>query len=366
MKVRTICMALAISAVLCGCSWMNGSYVSVTPHHEQLSGVQSGSLSVSEYTELRNLLAELTEAGVESAVIHVAEYDRTTLEEGMVNAVRYITEILPIGAYAIDKVVYEIGSNAGQPAILVNITYLHGRSELRRIRNVTDMDAAAVIIKDALADCSDSVVINVQNYEDVDLVQMVADYAAQNPNVVMEIPAVAIGAYPEQGIRRVLELKFTYQTSRESLRSMQEQVRRVFASAALYINQNATETQKFAQLYTFLTERSPEYKIETSITPAYSLLNHGVGDSRAFATVYAAMCRSVGLDCQTVSGTRNGEAWYWNLICDNGVYYHTDLLSESPDGGLQKLSDGDMDGYVWDYSAYPEAGVPAVFVGATE
>jgi len=365
MKGRIIGMVLAVSLVLCGCSWMGGSYVSVTPHHEQLSGTQSDNMSVSEYSELRNLLAELTEAGAESAVIYVPEYDQSALEEGMVNAVRYITDILPVGAYAIDKVDYEIGTSAGQPAISVNISYLHGRSEIRRIRKAKDMEAAEALIVEALEDCADSVVINVQNYEDVDIVQLVEDYAAENPNVVMEIPAVAIGSYPEEGIRRVLELKFTYQTSRDALRSMQEQVRRVFASAALYINQNDADAQKYAQLYTFLTERF-EYKIETSITPSYSLLCHGVGDGRTFATVYAAMCRSAGLDCRMVSGTRSGEAWYWNLICDNGVYYHVDLLTSSQEGQFQRLTEEAMSGYVWDYSAYPAAGVPAMSAEATE
>ena len=352
MKRSVICLGLAVTMLFSGCSWMGGSYVSVTPHREQLSGVQSGSLAASEYAELRSLLSELTEAGAESAVIHIPEYDPAAVEEDMRGAVRYITEILPIGAYAIDNVDYELGTSGGQPAISINISYLHGRSELRRIRHAADMERVKTIIRETLADCDDSVVINIQNYADLDIVQFVADYAAENPNVVMEIPQVAIGFYPEQGIRRVLELKFTYQTSRDTLRSMQTQVRRVFASASLYINQSDAETQKYAQLFNFLMERF-DYKIETSITPSYSLLSHGVGDGRAFANVYAAMCRSAGLDCRTVTGTKNGEAWYWNLICDEGRFYHVDLLACSETGELVRLTDEEMDGYVWDYSAYP-------------
>ena len=356
MRKKTICITLTLVLALSGCSWMGGSYVSVTPHHEQLSGVQSDSLTASTYSELRSILSELAEAGAESAVIYVPEYEQADLEQGMDDALRYITEILPVGAYAIDKVEYEIGTSAGQPAISVGITYLHGRSELRRIRKADNMEEAKTIIREALADCDDSVVINVQNYYDVDIIQFVADYATENPNVVMEIPQVAIGAYPEQGIRRVLELKFTYQTSRDTLRSMQSQVQRVFASASLYINQNDAQAQKYAQLFNFLMERF-DYKLETSITPAYSLLNHGVGDGRAFAMVYAAMCRSAGLDCRTVTGTKNGEAWYWNLICDDGSYYHVDLLDSKEAGELQRRTDEEMAGYVWDYSAYPATGV---------
>lgn len=365
MKRRMLSLFLAAAMLLGGCSWSGGSYVSVTPHHEQNSGTHSDSLSAANYSQLRALLAELTEAGTENAIINVSEYDQNQLEQGMSDAVRYITTILPIGTYAIDKVDYEIGVSGGQPAISVNISYLHGRSELRRIRKVKDMDAAKALVTDALDNCADSVVIYVENYSEVDLIQLVADYSVSNPNLIMEVPEVAVGAYPEQGLRRVLELKFTYETSRETLRNMQEEVRRVFASAALYINRSDADSQKYAQLFSFLTERF-DYKIETSITPSYSLLCHGVGDSKTFAMVYATMCRSAGLDCRIVSGTRNGEAWYWNLICIDGSYYHIDLLESSATGQFLRHLDQEMDGYVWDYSAYPATNVVTPVTEATE
>lgn len=354
MKQRVICVALAAAMILSGCSWMGGSYVSVTPHHEQLSDVQSDSLTASDYSELRNILTDLTEAGAESAVIYVPKYDQDAVEQGMGSAVRYITEILPIGAYAIDKVEYEIGTSAGQPAISVNITYLHGRAELRRIRQAADMEAAKSIVLESVANCSDSVVIHVERYSEADLVQLVADYATENPAVVMEIPQLAIGTYPDSGTKRVLELKFTYQTSRETLRSMQTQVKRVFDSAALYINQNDAQEQKFNQLFSFLSERF-EYKYETSITPSYSLLCHGVGDARTFAVVYAAMCRRAELDCRVISGTKDGEAWYWNMIQVDDRFCHVDLLESRSAGALLQYTDDEMAGYVWDYSAYPAA-----------
>ena len=354
MKRRAICAALILSIMLSGCSWMSGTYVSVTPHHEQMGDVHPDSLAATNYAELLAILTELVESGTESAVISVAGYDRDKVEESMERAMGHIANVLPIGAYAIDKLGYEIGTNTGQPAVSVNISYHHGRSELRRIRQAENMDIAKGIVLEAIASCSDSVVIYVEQYAEMDLVQVVADYAASNPSVVMEIPQLAIGIYPESGVKRVLELKFTYQTSRETLRSMQTQVKRVFDSAALYINQNGAQEQKFGQLFTFLTERFP-YKYETSITPSYSLLCHGVGDSRIFAEVYGAMCRRAGLDCRVVSGTRSGEAWYWNLICVDGAYYHVDLLESRNAGELVKLTDEMMAGYVWDYSAYPEA-----------
>ena len=164
-----------------------------------------------------------------------------------------------------------------------------------------------------------------------------------------------VGVYPnDQPGTRIVELRFTYQTSREALRQMQNQVNRVFSSAELYITSDNTDIQKYSQLYSFLMERY-DYSLDTSITPAYSLLIHGVGNSEAFASVYAAMCRQAGLECQVISGTKNGEAWYWNLIRVDGKGYHVDLLEASSQGGFFYLTNEQMEGYVWDYSAHGDA-----------
>ena len=80
-----------------------------------------------------------------------------------------------------------------------------------------------------------------------------------------------------------------------------------------------------------------------------------MGDAKAFAVIYAAMCREAGLECLTVSGTRWGEPWYWNMIEDNGKYYHVDLLRCSQDELFYERTDEEMEGYVWDYSAFPKS-----------
>lgn len=355
MKKRVIAWMLLMSLSLSGCSWMDGNYVSITPHQEQVPDTQSGSITASNYYQLRRALEDCVEAGTENAVIHVAEYPQDYVQTGMESAARYVQEVMPLGAYAVDTVQYEIGTVAGQPAISVTIGYIHGRSELRKVRRVENMEQAKEEICSVLEQSSEGVVLLVDDYDPLDIGQMVEDYAEEHPNLVMETPQVAVGLYPDSGIQRVVELKFTYQTSRDALRQMQTQVQRVFASASLYVSSDGEDSQKYAQLYTFLMERF-DYTLETSITPSYSLLCHGVGDSEAFAAAFAAMCRQAGLDCRIISGTRTGEAWFWNLIRDGDVYYHVDLLQSKTVGELQKLTDEQMQGYVWDYSAYPAAG----------
>ena len=52
----------------------------------------------------------------------------------------------------------------------------------------------------------------------------------------------------------------------------------------------------------------------------------------------------------------DAEPWTWNMICEDGVYYHVDLTQCKENGGFREKADADMKGYVWDYSAFPACG----------
>ena len=363
-KLRLIIPILCCALLLGGCGWLDGSYHSVTPHREQIGSVRAENLVVSNYEELLDAMEAVVEKGTETSIINVVNYDAFQLEENLPNASYHIRKVFPIGAYAVESLDYEVGSGTGKTAIALNITYRHGRTEIRKIRNSKDSEQARILIGSALKDFETALVLKIEDYEQLDVMQIVQDYARENPQNVMEIPQVTSEVYGN-GRSRVLELSFSYQTSRDALRSMQAQVEPVFDSAVLYVSGEGTQSQKFSQLYGFLMERF-DYKMETSITPAYSLLRHGVGDSRAFATVYAAMCRAADLECIVVTGTRSGEPWTWNMICQDGNYWHVDLLRCNETGNFRKQLDMEMNGYVWDYSAYPNCNQLDAVVEAQE
>lgn len=354
MKQCCLCFICILCLLLGGCSWMDGSYVSVTPHEQPLSDLVGENVSASNYQELCEVLEDMITSGSESAVINVEDYDQNSVEGGMKLAVTRVLTTSPMGAYAVEDISYELGASGGVPAIAVRIEYRHGLGEIRKIQRAVDMEAVKVLIGSALGRYDPGVVILVDHYSPVDATQIVEDYAAYNPSVVMESPQVSVELYPNSGKQRILELKFTYQTSRDNLRQMRSQVKPVFDAAALYVSGDGEENQKYSQLYAFLMERFTDYQLKTSITPSYSLLRHGVGDSKAFACVYAEMCRKAGLTCQVVVGTRGGEPWCWNIVQVDGYFYHVDLLGSRDFGGFHKLTDSQMIDYVWDYSAYPE------------
>ena len=360
MRRKLIALGLALSLLLSGCGsfLLDGEYVYTQPHvNGDVPGDESRT-HADNYNELYNALCAMVEAGQEKGVIFVSTYDRDDVTSDARKAVQKLRQGHPLTAYAVSDISAELGATGGEAALAVEITYLHDRAEILQIREVSNIQLAGERIKSALSACDVGIVLLVHNYTAVDFVQIVENYAMEHPEYVIEQPRVTVNIYPDSGRDRVVEVKFSYQNGRDTLREMQSKVQTMFTSASLYVSADKQQADKFYHLYTFITERF-DFRIEHSITPAYSLLLHGIGDHRAFATVYAAMCAREKLKCYVVNGSRGGEPHTWNIISIDGVYYHVDLLRSSVSGEFTLMFDNQMGEYVWDYDAYPACVEPA-------
>lgn len=349
---RLAALALAM-LLLAGCGWLDRGYVSVTPHQVGLDQTAEGTVhTVRSYTELRGALVGMIDSGTERALFSLAEYPREKVPEDLQRAVAYAQGSYPVGAYAVESIDYNFGTGLGASALSVEITYRRSREQVEGIRTVRWISGAKKEVEDALNQMDETLVLRIGSYQEADFAAIVQDYARHNPDRVMEVPTVSVQIFPDHGETRVAELSFHYRTDREELRVMREQVQPVFSSAALYVSGQAGEETKFSQLHTFLMERF-EYTQGSTATPAYSLLCQGVGDSYAFAQIYAAMCSRIGLEARMVSGTCNGESRWWNQIRIDGAWYHLDLLAGRR---FAPMTDEQMAGYEWDRTADPEAG----------
>ena len=349
---KLIVFVVVLCLLLTGCSWLDGAYHSVTPHASDNSAhVQSG-ITVSSIAEIREALSSMVNNGSSGGTLYMQGIIHENVNAFMNAAIAQVKTNTALGAYAVDAINYESGTIGGREAVAVDITYLHFRPELMRIKRVRTMNNLKKLIENALVACDPSVVIMVSEYENVDIVQFAQDFTDRNSHQCMEVPQVTATIYPDSGKERIVEVSFTYENSREVLRNMQDTVTPIFTAAKMYVQGSEDAQQKCEQLYSFLMERF-DYQIDTSITPTYSLLRHGVGDSKAFASVYSIMCRNSGIPCEVVLGTRDGEARYWNYLKIDDTYYHLDLLTSQALGGFTLFTSDMLEGYVWDYSQFP-------------
>ena len=347
---RFICVLMFFCLLfgITGCSGMfSETYVSLQPHRSSEGADTSGQRVASSYPEIYMALAQQIDHAETTGVIILEDLSEPVGTSYLEAAVRNVMVQEPVGAYAVEKIEFDVGTNAGRIAAAVNVTYSRSRTDLLSIKTVKSMDDAQMLIGQALEQAENTVTIRVEQYEQRDYAAMVRSYADANPDAVMEIPQVMAASYPHGGQNRLIELTFTYQNSREELLEMQELVQPAFQAAELYVQGDFSAKQKFEKLHSFLMERS-KYTIRSSVTPTYSLLQEGVGDCRAFASVYAAMCRQAGLECRVINGTKEGEPWSWNRVVFNNRVYYIDLIEAKQLGRLQFRTSSQMSGYVWE------------------
>lgn len=349
---KIILPILLMVLLLGGCStWLDGEYHSVTPHTSDDVKLSDDVVTVTGYHDVRDALVEMVTSGKQQSTFYINGFDLAEVDQYMNTAIMHVFQNSAVGAYAVERIEFEAGTSGGIAAIAVDVTYLHGRQEILRIKSVGNMEMTKSIITHCLNNHEASAVIKVKEYEELDVQLFVQEYVRANPHICMEEPQVTCTTYPDQGEERVLEVFFNYQTNRDALKIMQDMVSPIFSAAELYVQDSEDDYQKYEQLFSFLMERF-DYKYETSITPAYSLLRYGVGDSKAIAMVYSIMCQNAELSCQVVTGTRNGEAHSWNLIRFDDTDYHVDLPASSEAGEFILMEPEQMTGYVWDYSQY--------------
>ena len=90
MKRKIGALSLALSLLLTGCGWMDGSYSSVTPHQGQKQTQQYGTDAASNYLDLMQALENMIRTGSESGVINVADYPATALDRGVEMASEHV------------------------------------------------------------------------------------------------------------------------------------------------------------------------------------------------------------------------------------------------------------------------------------
>jgi len=343
-----IAMILAVALSIAGCGGMlSETYVSQHPHRSSEESDSPVQRIASSYPEIYSALATQIDRIEDTGIIILEDLNEQVGTSYLEAAIRNVLVQEPIGIYAVEKVEFDIGTNAGRTAAAVTVTYTRSRTDLLSIKTVKTMDDAQLLIGQALERAENSVAIRVEKYEQQDYAAMVRSYADANPDTVMEIPQVIEVSYPRSGENRLISLTFTYQHSQKELLKMQELVQPVFQAAGLYVQGDFSAKQKFEKLHSFLVERS-QYTLRSSATPAYSLLQEGIGDCRAFASVYAAMCRQAGLECRVINGTKGGIDWSWNRVVINNRVYYIDLIEAKQVGRLQFRTASQMSGYVWD------------------
>lgn len=351
---------LGAACLLGGCTgWMNGQYSNVKPHVEVYANDRDSEIDtavVRNSEELTNLLVSLVTQHASEVSVDVSQYDGA-VELEMKRAVESLRQENPLVAYALAEYKAEVAEVGARRICSLNLSYRRSAEQVASIQSVWGIQGMRQKINVALDDAQSTLVLRISSYSELDVPAYVEQYYSSHMATMMELPRVTVSVYPDRGSSRIMELNFQYSKERETLLEMRREVEIMLSSAAGYVRGQTSQAIKAERLYSFLR---PLFSEEgTSAFPIHSLLCVGVGDSYSMATVYSLLCQQVGLECQVVEGTKNGETWFWNVLCLDGVWCHVDLMEDLDGGELTIRYDQQMKNYIWDKEAVPACRMPA-------
>ncbi len=352
---------MLLSLLLSGCqSFADDTYLVIEEHSEQPTSPSETAPqepeSICNRSQLRWAVLSCISNWAENSTLQIEDYE-DDLASDLDEIVRYATQEYPIGAYAVDFIDAELDGNEAKGTIALSIVFRRSAAEIKSIVTINTTSAALRRIEQALRSCQSALTFRIREYDEVDFSSAIRDYCLQNLHIVPAIPEFSADVYPPMGETRILELHFTYPDSKDALQMNLDSVNTILLSAKSYVQAGQSEMEKVELLARFLTTRF-DYRIsfKSPSMPAYDLLCRGLAHSLSFAAVFRYECEQVGIDCRLVSGMRNEQPHYWNIVCIDGVYYHVDLMRDLGQAELRLLTTHELieEGYIWKQDAYPE------------
>ncbi len=307
--------------------------------------------SAGNYYAMRSILQDFVNQGVEHGQFLLEHYDGD-VDQDLRRVVKYLTKEDPVVAYATDYLYCERYPYHEGWLVSVDAIFRRSVSEIQSILPVRGNEAAMEKLLDAMTQLQGSMTLRISGYLQEDLSEKLLAYCMEHPETMVEIPQIAVSVYPDSGNVRVVEVHFTFDQDRETIRTMRQESNNILDSAYNFIRYAPTPQEKLSMLNDYLTGRFP-YTEDPEAT-VYSLLCQGTCDSRSYAAVTRYLCEKTDIDCQIVSGSRGELPYWWNMICVDGLYYHVDLQRDNLEQNEVTLRlDSDMEGYVWDRERYP-------------
>ena len=367
MKRTALCFLMLLS--LCGCGLLrHTTYISVQPHNEDYGvSTDSNVLTVSSYLSLKNAILNMVQDSVDSGVIRAESY-AGELPTDLSQAVYEVTQMTPLGAYAVASMTYDYSRIVGYYEIHLNTVFRRTPEEIRSVRFVADAASVTGYIQRALEERQERLVLRVGDYSPLDPNAVAETYWLEHPASMLEQPEITMEQYPDSGSQRILDIRFAYEHSPEELEDCADRLaRQVEDLAARYSCPNSVYTT-VRLIYDRLGRDAVLEQTEEGgslSSSAYGALVEGRADSLGYAQAFDLLMEAFGVPCQVVGGQKNGSSYSWCMIELDGRSLYVDPGASAGAETYPWFLMGDRElvqgGYVIYHAAdYPEAILPAV------
>ena len=376
MKKALPLTALALAAVLflSGCSTMfDRDYLVISAHvDEQTQMTNEDYIAVSTYGELRDAILYLIENSAEEGVLRAYSY-AGDLKKDLPSAIYSVLNDEPLGVYAVEYIPYEAPvSFPGYNEIRLSVTYRKTEAERLAIQEVVGYSTFGAMIEQTLTGFGTSLVAQTAYYheDNFNVDKLISGYYYAHPETALVMPAYTVKLYPDNGLKRIIEIQLTYAETPEALKLKSTELTKRVDTLTAEIGQDNASSEFLALYQLLLSAAVPDVGAQeaaleqgelyqkTLSSTAYGALVTGKADSEGFALALKALCERENIDCSVVSGRLSGVSHFWNIVSLDGGYYHVDAgagaAAQADPYGVFLLDDQSIpSGYSWINADYP-------------
>jgi len=379
-KATAAALILALMLAMAGCrNIFEKEYCNVADYTAEAETATKEPVddTISSYAALKRGITDLVSKHVESAELKFQNYDGSVAQD-ISQACWEVKSSTALGAFAVDYISYDTTriSSASQAEIF--ITYKRTAEQVAALEAVSNLRALVGRISTALENGETylAVELNSAYVTSEEVKAYISQAYYDDAQAVPFLPSAEVNIFPDSGVDRIVEITFDYGQTTEELAGIRQKLSDACAklTADLFPEEETSTTdnpqgtespsptatpQEARQADTAYTlaQRLKNACVcdKTAGATAYDALVKGEASSEGVAMAYEALCQTVGIECQVVSGSLDDSAHFWNIVTVDGISAHVDVSRWS--GGTQAvflMTDGAMrSSYSWDASQYP-------------
>jgi len=267
----------------------------------------------------------------------------------------------PIGAYAVADITVNAIRLVTYFEVDIVIEYKRTHEQLDSIITISTERYMRTQLLNIMSEHREEAIIRSNlRLSDEEITEFVRETYYQNPRRVVMLPFVTVETFPEEGVDRIYEVKFSYTESPSMLQQYSDQL-------LLYVRRNAANAvgETDAEILLFLVENliasatfdeGTARTIHTHGAPnlaatAFGALVGGSAVGEGFAMAFKALCDELGFDNRVVLGYFDGRIHAWNIVSLEDNFYHIDVAMSAVNGletAFLKTDTDFMEMYQWD------------------
>lgn len=353
-------LLLAGVITLTGCSSLLERDYTTVNVHSAVPVVESDQLTIraESYQDLVNALLYFITQGQEEGTIRLYNYPYD-VERDMAAACREVTQVDPLGAYAVDSIQYDLSPIVSCYEAQVNLTYRRTHQQVEKVVPLTGSSAIRDHLKGILAQFQTETAMRVSYFtEDEDYIRHLIRQAYWGvPGSALGFPSVEVHFYPDSGRQRVVELRLTYPLSDDDLKARQHKLDHQAGQLVSQLKPGLGDKGLLAIRKTI--QNIVRYAPDKGGSTPYHALVTGSANSEGLALSMALLCQRLNYSCQIVEGTLDGVPHFWTIVSTQDGSRHLDLSHpDLMENGSPFLSDQALAaaGYHWNRELYPVCG----------